>query len=146
MKEVWKDVEGYEGRYEVSNLGRVKSNHQYKGGIMKEQQTKRGDKYVYLTKNNALKMFKISFLVARAFIENPEKKENVRYKDGIPSNCTADNLEWCDKEVKRPEQGEIMTDCLFYKNNTTKDGCTALNMLYCKLENKECAFYKRKEA
>lgn len=94
MKEIWKDVAGYEGRYKVSNKGRVKSL--ISGKILKNQSDKYGYQYVKLSngKRGSYKHMSIHRLVALAFIPNPENKPEVNHKDGNKRNNYVDNLEW----------------------------------------------------
>lgn len=103
--EVWKDIPGYMGRYQVSNFGRIKSLSRWK--IMpiwnKKYRTKekirspfRGtyDK-IFLYKGVVGKSFQIHKLVASLFIPNPRNKPCINHKDGDKHNNNADNLEWC---------------------------------------------------
>ena len=104
MKEVWKDITGYEGLYQVSNLGRVKSLERTKdnnGGkvkvnerIMKISSDQAGYNIICLTKNGKRKTHKIHRLVALNFVPNPENKREVNHKDGNKSNNIYCNLEW----------------------------------------------------
>lgn len=102
MGEIWKDVIGYEGLYQVSNLGRVKSlvfsREKYLSPGKNVIHTKYGDAvylFVPLSKNGVRKNGGIHRLVAQAFIPNPENKREVNHKDGNPSNNRVENLEWC---------------------------------------------------
>ena len=97
-KEIWKDIEGYEGLYQVSNLGRVKSldridcrGQHLKGKLIKPLPTKQEYVRVGLCKNGIRKHFMIHRLVAQAFIP---QHITVNHKDGNKSNNTVDNLEW----------------------------------------------------
>lgn len=94
--EIWKDIEGYEGLYQVSNYGRVKSLNKRKGRILKPAKDKGGYLRVALHKQGTQKHYKIHRLVAQAFIPNPQNLPQVNHKDENPTNNTVQNLEWCD--------------------------------------------------
>lgn len=95
-KEVWKKIPGYGGRYEVSNLGRVRSIHKSTGRvfILSQSTDKKGYCFVCLRSDGASKRYRVHRLVATAFIPNHENKPQVNHKDGDKSNNRADNLEW----------------------------------------------------
>ena len=92
--EEWKDIENYEGIYQVSNFGRIKSFHEDKIRICKPSISNMGYLKVTLCKNGVKKSFAVHILVARAFILNPENKPQVNHKNCDKLNCTVDNLEW----------------------------------------------------
>ena len=107
-EEIWKPVKDYEGLYEVSDLGRVRSldriviqdckwgsecNHIYNGKILKPRYHN-GYVNVRLNKNGKPKTRNIHRIVAEAFIPNPENKKTINHKDGNKSNNKVDNLEW----------------------------------------------------
>lgn len=95
MKEIWKDCKGYEGKYQVSNFGRVWSigSQKYLKGFI----DKDGYIRVYLTaKNGKTKIEKIYRLVALAFLDNPNNYTQVNHKDENKQNNCVDNLKWCD--------------------------------------------------
>lgn len=101
MVEVWKDVVGYEGLYQVSNLGRVKSLNYRKNGneaILKLRVAHKRHNYldVLLAKGGTTKRHKVHRLVALAFIPNPNKLPHVNHIDCDVANNRVDNLEWCD--------------------------------------------------
>lgn len=105
MDKEWRQIKGFEGIYEISNYGEVKSlerkftggkgNYNRKEKILKTTNDKDGYPYVVLLKNKARKTVKVHRLVATAFIENNLLKEQVNHRDGIKSNSRSDNLEWC---------------------------------------------------
>lgn len=96
MNEIWKNIKGYENRYMVSNLGRIKRLPNGKGinsrELIKSTNRLTKDGYVKITLPNGEKS--LHRLVAEAFIPNPENKETVNHKDGNKLNNCADNLEW----------------------------------------------------
>ena len=102
--EKWKAIEGYEGLYEVSNTGLVKSidRMQWNGkvyhsviGIIKKQQTKqKGYKILMLWKNSKYSTKYVHRLVAQAFLPNPNNLPNVCHWDSDPSNNSVENLYW----------------------------------------------------
>jgi len=94
MEEVWRDIEGYEGLYQVSNLGRVKSLHGLSERIMKNRNVSGGYQALLLTKNKISKNFLVHRLVAQAFIPNLEGKPEVNHINEDKTNNRVDNLEW----------------------------------------------------
>ena len=124
MKEIWKDIEGYEGLYQVSDLGNVKSlktnknlyysnsNGYYRVGLFKDKRTMRA----------------IHRLVAEAFIPNPNNYPCVNHKDCNKHNNCIENLEWCDYKYNN-----------YYGNRLFKIRCSQL-LYYAKKDyndNKE---------
>lgn len=96
-KEIWKDIKGYEGLYQVSNLGRVKSlrnRSNHKSELVLKQSVVMGYSVVSLSKDSVEKSYKVHRLVANAFIENPNNRPQINHKDGNKQNNTVENLEW----------------------------------------------------
>lgn len=101
MEEVWKDVQGYEGLYMVSNLGNVKSMNYANRGYARNLVPKTnnsGRLWVELAKNGARKPLLVHRLVATAFIPNPENFPEINHIDENPKNNEVRNLEWCTHE------------------------------------------------
>lgn len=90
--EEWRDVVGYEGLYEVSNLGRVRSL--YTGRVLSPG-VSQGYYYVVLSKHGEKRNKQVNRLVAEAFIDNPECRPIVNHKNEIKTDNVVDNLEWC---------------------------------------------------
>ena len=101
MNEIWRDIPGYEGKYQVSNTGEVKSlnyNHTGEIKLLKQGIKKKGYRQVNLYKNGKVKHHLVHRLVAIAFIPNPNNYKEVNHKDEDPSNNNVKNLEWCTRE------------------------------------------------
>ncbi len=109
MKEIWKDIKGYEDSYQVSNYGNVKSlkrkvcvAHHNRNGyrtvserILKNNNDGRGYYFVRLSKKGIVKFFSVHRLVLLNFLPNPKNKRCVNHKDCNPKNNHINNLEWC---------------------------------------------------
>ena len=107
QKEIWKDIPNYEGLYQVSNIGNVRTLDKYVNSSIKnndkvkrksqilKQYNKRGYLQVTLTVNNKRHYFGVHRLVAQAFIPNPNNFPQVNHKDENPLNNNVKNLEWC---------------------------------------------------
>jgi DNA-binding XRE family transcriptional regulator len=105
-EEIFVDIAGYEGKYQISNYGNVKSllrrclngndktiTVKYKPRLLKLATT-HGYKYVFLCKDAKVKASRVHRLVASAFIDNPNKLPFVNHKDGNKTNNFFENLEW----------------------------------------------------
>lgn len=109
--EIWKDVIGYEGLYQVSNLGRIKSLRRTitksngKSMCVAERILKsffnRGYEYVTLSKEAKQPNLKVHRLVAEAFLPNDNNLPDVNHIDENKANNRVENLEWCTKEYNR---------------------------------------------
>lgn len=117
-KEIWKDVVGFEGLYQVSNLGNVKSLPKYtyskgypqlrKEKLLKPGKTGKRHNYLAVVLNDG-KQYKVHRLVAQAFIPNPNNFPQVNHKDENPANNSVDNLEWCSNQYNCKYSGRPKT-------------------------------------
>ena len=103
MTEIWKSITGYEGYYEVSDHGRVrsvehldKSGHVYKSKVLANKKGQRGYRRVHLSKDGISKWHAVHRLVAAEFCEKQDGMDIVNHIDNDPSNNCASNLEWTD--------------------------------------------------
>lgn len=106
-EEIWKDIPGYEGVYQASNLGRIRGvdridvgGRKWKGKVL-SQCVCRGYKKVGLNYARINKQCAVHRLVALAFIPNPNGYEQINHKDENPANNMVENLEWCDYMYNR---------------------------------------------
>ena len=134
MQEVWKDVKGYEGLYQVSNFGRVKRDE----FILKPIDS-HGYKYVHLcNKNHERKNQAIHRLVALTFIHNPSNLPQVNHIDGNKSNNLITNLEW----VTAKENA-------YHKSHVLQKGCCPVICIETGIEfpsiNAAAKYYNRKQ-
>jgi hypothetical protein len=128
--EIWKDIPDYEGLYQVSNKGNVKSLNWKNRGISKNLYLKKHNKgylQVELVKNKKTKMFLVHRLVAIAFIENPFLYKFINHKDENKLNNSVSNLEWCSSSYNNkysldlhPERKYNRKSSPKYKQNFTK--------------------------
>ena len=138
MTEIWKDIQGYEGFYQISNLGNVKSLERVidkgngilqhrKERIMNKRESVDGYYVAKLNVNKKSKSIAIHILVARHFIDNPNNYPEVNHKDCNRKNNQVDNLEWCthQQNVEYSKQlghykAKSGCDNPNYKNDTLK--------------------------
>lgn len=106
MKEIWKEITGYEGYFEVSNLGNFRSKDRiikykqkgtrlYPGKPVKTETIVEGYQRIVLMKEGVKKRYMCHRLVAQMFIPNPDNKPFVNHINGNPKDNRVDNLEWC---------------------------------------------------
>lgn len=96
IKEEWKDIKGFEGVYQISNLGRIKSFKKYKDGYILSNKNSKGGYFSIVLKDcKKEKHTRVHRLVAETFIPNPNNFPVVNHIDGNKQNNRVDNLEWC---------------------------------------------------
>lgn len=128
--ERWKDIPGYEGLYQASNLGNIKSlkREHYipstnrkiwicEEKILKQSTGKDKYKYVVLTNKSKRKTYKVHRLVAITFIKENKNKKYINHKDGNKSNNNIDNLEWCNnsENIKHAYDNNLINITKKYK-------------------------------
>lgn len=154
-EEVFKDVLGYEGLYQVSNFGRVKSlkrKNVFYCGLKKEylerpvkekilnfSKSNRGYLQVCLTKNGNYKTYTVHRLVAKAFIDNPLNKKTVNHIDGNKLNNCVNNLEWA---TSSENNKHAFDNGLSKPHNQRKVNQYDLNNNYIKTWNSIAEFLK----
>lgn len=110
MSEIWKDIPGYEGSYQVSNYGKVKSlnreitaggaikNRAVRERILKQGRNSKGYYHFVVSKNGETKIIRTHRIIAKLFIPNPSGFSEVNHKNETKSNNSAANLEWCNRQ------------------------------------------------
>lgn len=126
MQEIWKDIQDFEGLYQVSSIGNVKRILFINNKVTKPKErmirtyTTNGYKMVDLCKQGKYKRCLVHRLVATAFIDNPLQKQQVNHKDGNKSNNTVDNLEWCTQSENMKHAYKIGLKTSWNKNKKYK--------------------------
>ena len=95
--EIWKDIEGYEGLYEISNLARIRRINKNGIRIKKKVLDKDGYECINLSKDKIIKGYKVHRLIAMHFIDNPNNLPEVNHENGIKNDNRISNLIWCDR-------------------------------------------------
>ena len=149
MKEEWRDIAGYEGKYQVSNLGRVKSLDYNQTGLENilnlHLDSRKRYIQVGLSKKGIVNNYLVHRLVAQAFLENPDNLPCINHKDENKQNNRVDNLEWCtyqynltyaDKHLKYARKVGCYKDGKLIKTydimqDVEKDGFSKGNVCSC---------------
>jgi len=126
VDEVWKDIPGYEGFYQASNFGRIRSVEHYdklnrlrKATIRKQQKDNGGYLFVIFSKNGEKKQINTHRIIAMTFILNPNNLPQVNHKDENKTNNCVENLEWCNSKYNANygNRNKKMIENLSGKNN-----------------------------
>ena len=97
-EEIWKDIEGYEGLYQVSDLGRIRN---FQNKIMKQHKNHKGYLIIQLSKEGRRKTLIVHRLVAKAFIPNKNNKEQINHINCNKADNNIENLEWVTNEENK---------------------------------------------
>ena len=131
MKEIWKEITGYEGYFEVSNLGNFRSKDRiikykqsgtrlYPGKSLKTETIVEGYQRIVLMKDAIKKRYMCHRLVAQEFIPNPENKPFINHINGNPSDNRACNLEWCSQSENELHSYRTLGNTMRGKTNPKK--------------------------
>ena len=116
--EQWKDIDGYDGMYQVSDLGRVRSRKSGEWKVMRPGKTKCGYPHVNLIKDDERKDFYVHRLVAQAFINNDDDSKTViNHIDEVKTNNRVSNLEWC-TILYNNTYNDIRRRCMEHRRHT----------------------------
>lgn len=135
--EIWKDVVGYEGLYQVSNLGRVRGvdrfdamGRKHDGIVLRQAYTRGNYLVVGLCKNGIKKLFRVNRLVAIAFIDNPNNYPQVGHLDDNKENNTVNNLYWTTSQENNTH------------NNKHIKIARKIKKAICGFRGSECCFFE----
>jgi len=139
--ENWKEITGYEGYFEVSNLGNFRSKDRiikykqngtrnYPGKPLKTETIVEGYQRIVLMKDGIKKRFMCHRIVAQEFIPNPSNKPFVNHIDGNPANNRVENLEWCTQEENEQHAINILGKTMRGKTYPKQIKCIETNIVY----------------
>lgn len=156
INEIWKEIPGYEGYFEVSNLGNFRSKDRiikykqsgtrlYPGKPLKVELMQDGYSRIVLMKEAVKKRYMCHRLVAETFIDNPNNLPQVNHKDGNRSNNCVSNLEWCTQSENEQHSVNVLGKTMKGKTAPKKVKCIETNITYNSmsevirwLQNKAC--------
>lgn len=149
MKEEWKPIPDYEGYYEVSNMGGIRSvdrvvtysngtKRLHRGRILKHEINYKGYHRVRLSKGSKTKHLSVHQVVAQAFIPNPHGYTQVNHIDEDKDNNRVDNLEWCTVAYNNKYGNRINNSVNTYKSNTD----LGRHVLRCDMNNNVLQEYR----
>ena len=132
MQERWRDIEGYEGVYSISNLGNIRSKERaytnkrgdkrkYPSALIKPWLHKNGYYYVTLKNKGFKRNFTLHRLLAKAFIPTPDSRLHINHKDGNRSNFSLSNLEWMTIVENNRHQASYLREHQGWKKHLTRN-------------------------
>lgn len=141
MNEIWKEITGYEGYFEVSNLGNFRSKdriikykqngtRKYPGKSLKVELMQDGYSRIVLMKESVKKRYMCHRLVAETFIPNPENKPFVNHIDGNRSNNCVTNLEWCTQSENEIHAVNVLGKTMKGKTKSKPVKCIENDMIF----------------
>lgn len=144
MEEIWKPIKGYEGYYEASNMGNIRSVDRIilstanilhtehtqlrKGRLLKQGNGRKGYKLVVLQRDGKKKTFYAHRIIAITFIENPENKPCIDHINGDHTDNRAENLRWCTQKENINNPNTLHKNVATLRNNNA-NGCKPKNIL-----------------
>ena len=141
MDEIWKEIPGYEGYFEVSNLGNFRSKdriikyktngtRKYPGKPLKVEQMQDGYTRIVLMKDAIKKRYMCHRLVAETFIPNPKCLPQVNHIDGLRNNNVVSNLEWCTQSQNEQHAVNVLGKIMKNKTNSKAVYCKELDRTF----------------
>lgn len=126
QKEIWRPIEGYEGLYEISNLGKIKSNFRQGSttDFLKISNNGNGYMMVRLCKNGKAKKYYLHRLLAQTFIDNPEDKPQVNHINENRSDNRLENLEWVTQKENNNHGNHNLNSAISKRSGKAKKNCS----------------------
>lgn len=109
QKEEWRDIPNTNGRYQASNLGRIRSRANFHGGVLDHwkilKQTENNNGYLYVT---IYKKTLVHRIIGEVFLPMIDGKNEINHKDGNPKNNKVSNIEWCDRRENNRHKNRVL--------------------------------------